>query len=80
MELTLPIKKIKEINETALLEYLKKKGFDIITKPILRIEKMNLMTGNIDKIIFKQDDTPGIGGDNIECEYLESLRGKILGD
>ena len=71
MELILTPKQLKEIEEKALNNYLKEKGFDI-TKPILRNDRMDGL-GKVYETYFRQDNTPDIGGDNIECEFLQQF-------
>ena len=41
--------------------------------PILKQNTIDTETGH-DAIVFEQDDTPDKGGDNVNCEYLDSLR------
>lgn len=72
MRIELDAKTVEEIHWKAEKEYLYLKGFKK-NLDILKEERRDPDNCELLFIEFEQDNTPEIGGDNIEVEYLKSL-------
>jgi hypothetical protein len=72
MRLELTGEEVFAIQWKAEQEYLYAHGFQRGCE-ILRVEQHYQDTKDVKSIIYEQDNTPNIGGDNIECEYLKTM-------
>lgn len=72
MKLTIMAKEITDLHWKTELEYLVANGFNKDFN-ILRLEFRDEDDNHLKYVEFEQDNTPTIGGDNIECEYLKML-------
>lgn len=74
MKLTLTDEELDVIHKQGENRFLASKGFDL-TQPILRLDRYEEIGEMLSGVTFLQDETPGKGGDNIECELLKSMSG-----
>ena len=69
MRLTVTAKELDQLHRNAENAFCFKNGFrpDL---PILRREHRGELEDNLEWVEFEQEDKPG---DNVDCEYLESM-------
>jgi hypothetical protein len=72
MRIDLTINELEQIHQDGEERYLAAKGFNVL-HPILRLEHHDEIGMVVSGISFHQDETPDVGGDNIEVELLKSM-------